>query len=44
MDLSKVVCDAGDWIELAQDRGPMAGLCKDGNESSGSYIFVYLRF
>jgi hypothetical protein len=26
----------GDWIELAQDRGQVAGTCESGNELSGS--------
>jgi len=25
-----------DWIQLAQDRGRLAGMCECGNEPSGS--------
>ena len=34
MDLREMGSDPGDWIDLAEDRVPMAGLCKGGNESS----------
>ena len=37
MDLRKVGCDPGDWIAIAEDRGPMAGLCKGGNEPPCSF-------
>ena len=33
MDLKKVCCDAGDWLDFAQDGG---GLCTEGNEPPGS--------
>ena len=36
MYLREVVCDPGEWIDLAEDRGPMASLCKGGNEPPGS--------
>ncbi|KAJ4450516.1 hypothetical protein ANN_01943, partial [Periplaneta americana] len=36
MDLREVGCDGRDWINLAQNRGPMAGLCEGGNEPLGS--------
>ncbi|KAJ4439269.1 hypothetical protein ANN_07389 [Periplaneta americana] len=36
MDLRKVGYDDRDWINLAQDRKPMAGLCEDGSEPAGS--------
>ena len=33
MDLREVGCDAGDWIDLAQDWDQWrAYVCKDGNE------------
>ena len=32
MDLREVGCDAGDWIDLAEDRDQCQALCKDGNE------------
>ena len=42
MDLREVGCDPRDWIALAEDRGPMAGLCKGGNEPPGSLKANYL--
>ena len=36
MDLIEMDCDPGDWIDLAEDMSPMAGLCKGGNEPPGS--------
>ena len=36
MDLREAGCDPGEWIDLAEDRDPMAGLCKGGNEPPGS--------
>ena len=36
MDLKKVGRGCGDWMELAQDRGQVAGACEYCNELSGS--------
>ena len=36
MYLREVGCDSGDWIDLAEDRKPMASLCKGVNEPPGS--------
>jgi len=36
MHLQEVGCGGVDWIELAQDRGQVAGICECGNELSGS--------
>jgi len=36
MDLQEVGCGDMDWIELAEDRGQVAGTCECGNEPSGS--------
>ena len=36
MDLKEVGCDARTWMDLAQDRDPMVGLCKSVNEPPGS--------
>ena len=35
MDLQEVGCRGMDWIELAQDKGQVAGTCKRDNEHSG---------
>jgi len=36
MDLQEVGWEGMDWINLAQDKGQVAGNCKCGNEPSGS--------
>jgi hypothetical protein len=36
VDLQELGCEFMDWIELAQDRGQVAGTCECGNEPSGS--------
>ena len=36
MDLQEVGSGCMDWIDLAQDRGQVAGTCECGNERSGS--------
>ena len=36
VDLQEVGCEGMDWIELAQDKGQVAGTCKCGSEPSGS--------
>ena len=36
MNLQEVECGGVNWIELAQDRGQVAGTCDCGNEPSGS--------
>jgi len=36
MDLQGVRGGCGDWMELAQDKGQMAGTCEYGNKLSGS--------
>jgi hypothetical protein len=36
MDLQEVGGSCGDWMELAQDRGQVAGTCEYGKEPSGS--------
>ncbi|KAJ4433362.1 hypothetical protein ANN_15621 [Periplaneta americana] len=36
MDLREMGYDDGDWINLAQDRDQIAGLCEGGNEPRGS--------
>jgi hypothetical protein len=35
MCLREIGWDGLDWIDLAQDRGPVEGSCERGNESSG---------
>jgi hypothetical protein len=35
-DLREKGWDGMDWIDLAQDRGPVEGSCEHGNETSGS--------
>jgi hypothetical protein len=32
-----------DWINLAQDRGPVEGFCEHSNEPSGSWVAVWLK-
>ena len=36
MDLQEVGRGCGDWMELAQEKGQVAGACEYGNELSGS--------
>jgi hypothetical protein len=36
MDFREIGWDGTDWIDLAQDRGPMEGSCEHGDEPSGS--------
>ena len=36
MGLQEVGCGGKEWIDLAQERGPVAGSCEFGNEPSGS--------
>ena len=36
MNLQEVGCGGTDWIELAQDRGKIAGTCECGNEPPDS--------
>jgi hypothetical protein len=36
MDLREIGWDGMDWIDLAQDKGPVDGSCEHGNEPSGS--------
>ena len=36
MDLQEVGGGCGDWMELAQDKGRVAGTCECGDEPSGS--------
>jgi len=36
MDLQEVRCGGKDWMELAHDRGQVAGFCECGNEPWGS--------
>ena len=36
MDLQEVGGGFGDWMELAQDKGQVAGTCEYGDEPSGS--------
>jgi hypothetical protein len=34
--LRDIGCDGMDWIDLAQDQGPVEGSCEHGDEPSGS--------
>jgi hypothetical protein len=36
MDLKETGCEGLDWIYLAQNMGPTARSCEDGNGRSGS--------
>jgi hypothetical protein len=36
IDLREIGWDGMDWIDQAQDRGPVEGSCEHGNEPSGS--------
>jgi hypothetical protein len=36
MNLREIRIDGANWIQLAQDKGPVAGFCEHGNEPSGS--------
>ena len=36
MNLQEVGCGGMDWIELAQDRGQVAGTCESDDEPAGS--------
>jgi hypothetical protein len=36
MDLREIGWDGVDWVDLAQDRGPLEGSCEHGDEPSGS--------
>jgi hypothetical protein len=36
MDLGKIGWDDVNWIDLAQDRGPVKGSCEHGTEPSAS--------
>jgi hypothetical protein len=36
MGLNEIIWEVVDWIDVAQDRGQVAGCCEDGNEPSGS--------
>jgi hypothetical protein len=36
IDLREIGWDGMDWIDLAQDRGPVEGSCGHANEPSGS--------
>ena len=38
MDLREVGCDAGHWVDLVQDKSPMAFLCKGDDERPGSLV------
>ena len=46
MDLREVGCDAGDWIDLAQDRNQWRAYVRAGrpNESTGSLKANYMFF
>jgi hypothetical protein len=36
MDVREIGWEDGDWIHMAQDRGPVVGCCGHGDELSGS--------
>jgi hypothetical protein len=36
MDLREIGWGSVDWIQLAQNKGPVAGSCEYGDEPSGS--------
>jgi hypothetical protein len=36
LDLREIGIDGANCIQLAQDKGPMAGFCEHGDEPSGS--------
>jgi hypothetical protein len=36
MDLREIGSDGVDWMDMAQDRGPVEGSCEHGIEPSGS--------
>jgi hypothetical protein len=36
LDLKELGINGANWIQLAQDRGPVAGFCEHGNEPSAS--------
>ena len=36
LDFREIGCVPGDWMALVEDKGPMAGLCKGGNDLPGS--------
>ena len=40
MDLQEGGCGGMDWIDVAQDRGQVAGTCECGNEPSGLVNFL----
>jgi hypothetical protein len=41
INLQEVGCGGIDWIQLAQDRGHVAGICECGNEPSGFIKFGF---
>ena len=36
MDVQEVECECMDWIDVALGQGQVAGICKRGDEPSGS--------
>jgi hypothetical protein len=45
MDLREVGWDDVDWIDLAQDKGPVEGSCEHGNKLLGSIkCWVFLEW
>jgi hypothetical protein len=36
MDLREIGWDGVDWVDLAQDKGPLEGSCEHGDKPSGS--------